>query len=349
MSFFLHYNLIKQPVCFFKWVSLLIVCCINFSFSEEYAGEIYLIGYNVPANGLGRTIPSTIYSPSQFVDFPAIPGNSDNSIEVAAIPQFGSLGSLFLGSVLFSLDSLSQIGLAAAMGIVDGIISNPAPNYTQEERYNDPDKRLQACPTCPQNRNADYLIFVNFQRSYNGELPRIDFTSRPIPICFTWGTTVKYFKEELEGQDYIAQNLNMDMGASLKLDWGYNPAINKSSRAFSLDLNGFELLQTSQASKYAREKIASRFYMGLYWQENLEKYRSKFTLGIRQKPGWGRLPGIGMEWNYANLLAVRAGAQTGFITGGIGFNYHIFNLHYSLSYHELSYTLNQISLQLNFH
>ena len=55
--------------------------------------------------------------------------------------------------------------------------------------------------------NMVYLVSLNFMRKYDWEVPRLDISSRPIPIQFSAGITAKYYWEEIYGGRYTGRRI----------------------------------------------------------------------------------------------------------------------------------------------
>ncbi|MBF0431057.1 MAG: hypothetical protein HQK83_07250 [Fibrobacteria bacterium] len=316
--------------------------------AQNFAGEVYLIGYSVPVNGSAGTLPSSNGAPSQIINFPAhISAPNFMRFELSTLPMFGDLAKTYTGAIALALDSNTEISLFTAMMTNDDIFQFSSLEYTKAERFSDPAKRPQACgSSCNALKNVDYLSYLNVKRKFSGLLPRLDFAQSPIPIHASIGANIKYFMEELEGADYIAQNINLDLAANVIIDWAHDGQNESSPRIFSLDIAGFELLQTPQYSKYASESIKSRIHLGFNWDENLFFLDSRVKFGVRHMSEWGNLPALGVEWQFKNLLFVRAGYHKDFVTGGLSLTYKIIALHYSLSHHYLAFNPYQVSMQI---
>jgi hypothetical protein len=191
---------------------------------------------------------------------------------------------------------------------------------------------------------------VNFMRKYDSYLPRTDISNRPVPIQFSVGATTKYFYEELEAGGYEAQNLNLDLGACLKLFWGYNPVTQKSDRDIKVQLGGFELLPTKQRSTFSGvdvyERMATRWHLSASWEEGLPEWGSTLSLGVTQRSEASKWPGVGAEWDLRSLLYLRAGWDQDYLSAGASLAYRWMSVHYAFRHHELGNTLYQVSAQV---
>ncbi len=341
---------------FHKYSKVLLLCLayfvgLNNLHAENFVGEVYLIGNSVVNNGSASTIPSQIYSPTQYLDFPAeMSEHKIYSVEIATLPTFASLSQIYNASVAFSLESRSQINAFYGMITTPNILERPLLQGSKEERLNDPTLRPGTCDFCNSLRDVVYLANINFMHQYDFLLPRLDIGYRPIPMQLGLGATSKYFYEELEGGDYTAQNLNLDAGLSLKIFWGYNPVDKSSDRNLKFQFNGFELLPTNQRSAFANSKVDEtlrlRWHFAFSWEEFFPDLQSKWTVGIQQKPELGKYPALGSEWGFRDVLFLRAGYDGNFISAGATLAYRFMALHYAFMHHDLNNTLYQVSLQL---
>ena len=321
-------------------------------YAEKYAGEIYLIGNSVANNGSSNAIPAQLYSPSQYLEFPAdISPHKIYGGEIATLPTFASLSQIYNASIAFTLDPNSQVNAFYGIVATPDILERPLLQGTKEERLNNPTLRPGTCEGCNSFRDMVYLTNLNFMHQYNFLLPRSDISYMPIPIQFNIGATSKYFYEELEGGDYIAQNLNLDAGLCLKVFWGYNPINKSSDRNLKLQLNGFELLPTNQRSAFSEAKVDEpidlRWHLAFSWEEFLPEWQSRLTVGLNQKPEIGKLPAIGLEWGFRDMLFLRAGKDAQSLSAGASFAYRFIALHYAFIHQDLNNTLYQVSLQMH--
>lgn len=316
--------------------------------AQNFAGDVYLIGYSVSDNGSAGMIPSFLNAPSQVTDFPAAFENPQLSLESASLPLYGGLAEMITGAMRLPIDSSTEVVLLGAILTDDGIETRPQLTTTAEQRAVNPGDRPKVCSSCPVLRNVDYPAYLNVKRTFRLEVPRLDFSWRYIPLDLRLGVTAKYFKSELEGDpdEYIAQNINMDGGVQLVLHWDYHRTTGVSGRRFTLDFSGFELLQTPQFSRFAEEKVESRFHWAFYWDENLPSLKSRVRVGVNQRTERSRLPGVGAELEILNLLNLRAGGDTDIISGGVSLKYKFLALHYAFQHHELAANPYQISLEL---
>ncbi|MFC1585540.1 hypothetical protein ACFL5V_08350 [Fibrobacterota bacterium] len=315
--------------------------------AEEFAGEVYLMPFSVPVNGTAGNIPASLNAPSQFIAFPADMGRETAfNVEMATLPIFGGLSEVFSAGALFPLDANTEIGVFGAMVPAEEIYTCSEQSTTAEQRAADPVYRPLPCAESgTELKNVAYLAYMNIKRRYTAFLPRTDFSTNPVPLVFTFGTNVKYFKDELEGL-YIAHNVNLDLALNIQLIWGADPVNHTSNRNFTLDFSGFELLQNSQASSFAKEKIPSRYHLGFYWDENVPKLISRVRLGVQQKPEWGEYPGLGAEWQFRKILSLRSGFHSEYIAGGLSLQYGFFSIHYTLAHHYLALSPYQVSIQI---
>ncbi len=312
----------------------------------KYTAEPYLMGYSVSTNGSSRVMPSYLGSPSQIIDFPAEMSPAPGAyFELSTLPIFGGLSNIYIGALSFQWDTLSEISVFAAMTHDDGIIKNNALKYTAAQRLSDPSKRPEKCNNCMELINNSYLGLINFKRRFLTTLPRINFYKLEIPLITTAGLNLKYLKDELEGMNFIAHNLNMDASVHIEIRIP-NPSFpGHFERCFNVMITGFELLQTQQFSEYGREKVSARYHMNMYWNEKFRKVSCTLGLGVIHQPEWSDLPGVALRVNYKEMLTLRAGFQEPYISGGLSFRYKQLALHYAIRNHQLGTSLYQLSLQ----
>ena len=319
--------------------------------AEEFSGEPYLIGASVANNGSSGALPSRFHTATRYLDFPGDFGDGRLFLlEMATMPLFSGLSEAWDGALAYGLDSRTQISAFGQIVATPDIQSLPLLRGSRQDRLNDPAFRPSACDGCNLMRDMVYLANLNFMRKYDGEFPRLDISSRPIPIRFSGGVTVKYFYEELEGGDYIAQNLNLDAGISMKLFWGHDPISKVSDRNIKLQVSGFELLPTKQQSEFggARvfESMARRWHMSASWEEAFPAWESTVSAGITQKSEQGAWPGFGMEWDLKETLYLRGGMDSEFLSAGASLAWKAFSVHYAFRRHELGISLYQLSAQV---
>jgi hypothetical protein len=224
--------------------------------AEEFSGEPYLLQSSVADNGSSATLPSRLYTATQFLDYPGDFGNPKTlRVEMASLPLFGDLSQTWDGAVGYALDAQTQLSAFGQIVSTPDIPLLPLLRGSYQDRLNDPGFRPTACEGCQQFKDVVYLVALNFMRKYDLEFPRLDISSRPIPIQLSAGLTAKYYWEELEGDDYTSQNLNLDAGLCMKFLWGYDPITKVSDRNIRLQFSGFELLPTKQQSDFGGVQV----------------------------------------------------------------------------------------------
>lgn len=318
--------------------------------SEDFSGEPYLLGASVADNGTSGSLPSRLQTATQFLDFPGDFGEANTfRLELANLPLFGDLSQTWDGAFGYALDAKTQMSVFGQLVSTPDIPILPLLRGSKEDRLNDPGFRPEACDGCNQLRDMVYLVSLNFMRKYDTEFPRFDAFSRPIPIQLSAGVTAKYYYEELEGGDYIAQNMNLDAGACMKFLWGYNPTDKTSDRNIKIQFSGFEILPTSQQSEFGGvqvyERMDYRWRMSASWEESLPDLASTVSAGFSQRSDGGSYPGFGAEWDLKELLFLRAGMDRDFISAGASLAWRWFSVHYAFRYHELGTSLYQLSCQ----
>jgi hypothetical protein len=330
---------------------LIILLASTLARGEDYSGEAYLLGSSVADNGTSGALPSRLYTATQFLDFPGDFGNAKTlRLELADLPIFGGLSQSWDGAVGYSLDAETHLSLFGQLVSTPDIPVLPLLRGSREDRLNDPGFRPQACDGCYQMRDMVYLVSANIMRKYDTEFPRFDALNRPIPIQFSVGLTAKYFYEELEGGDYIAQNMNLDAGACLKFFWGYDPTNGISDRDIKIQFSGFEILPTRQQSEFSGvqvyEKMDYRWRMSADWEEALPDLASTVSAGFSQKSEGGNYPAVGVEWDLKEMLFLRAGMDQDFVSAGASLAWRWASVHYAFRYHALASSLYQVSCQV---
>lgn len=319
--------------------------------AEEFAAEPYLLGSSVANNGSSGALPSRVGAASQYLDFP---GDFNDAklfrLEMATLPIFADLSQSLNGTFTYALDDRTQINVFGQTITTADIPVLPLLRGSPEDRLNDPGFRPLPCGDCYQMRDVVYMANLNFMRKYDWEFPRIDISSRPIPVQFSFGATTKYYYEELEGGDYLSQNLNADLGASLKFLWGFDPVTHLSDRNIKFQFSGFELLPTKQKSEFSDalvyEDISRRWHVAASWEEGFPQWNSTASLGFTQKSEQGNLPAMGMEWGFRDMLYLRGGFDDDFISAGASVVYRWASLHYAFRHHQLGTSFYQVSAQV---
>lgn len=319
---------------------------------EEFTGEAYRIAASVADNGTSGALPSRYHTATQYLDFPGDMGPKRLfRLELATLPAFADLSQNVSGALAYSLDDRTRINLFAGMVATPEITVLPILRGTPEDRINDPLLRPRPCDGgCPELRDVVYQANLNLMRKYTGYFPRLDISSRPIPLEFSAGITTKYYYEELEGGGYEAQNLNLDLGACIKFLWGYDPVTRKSDRDIKLQFSGFELLPTRQKANLGGyevyERMDWRWSYSLSWEEGIPSLQSVLNLGVTQKKEGGRWPALGAEWDFRGILFLRAGWDREYLSAGASAAYRLASVHYAFRHHDLGNSVYQVSLQV---
>ncbi len=330
---------------------LLLLILLSEAYAEDFAGEAYLIQSSVADNGSAVALPSHIYTASQYLDFPGDFGETRLfRVEMATLPLFSDLSQSLNGAITYALDRQTQLNFFGQTITTSDIQSRPLLTGSTEDRLNDPSLRPAACNGCTQFRDVVYMANINLMRKYDWEVPRIDISSRPIPVQFSVGATTKYYYEELEGGDYLSQNLNADLGVAAKFLWGFDPITKISDRNIKIQFSGFELLPTKQKSDfsnvYVYEGLTRRWHLSASWEESLPELNSTLAFGANQETEQGQWPALGVEWGFKDLLYLRGGYDADYISAGASVVWRWVSIHYALRHHELGTSFYQVSGQI---
>ncbi len=320
--------------------------------ATDFAQEAFLVPHGVAANGSALMAPPLIGAPMNFLDWPAgSQARGIASIEASTQPLFDGLSRAILGAGQYQYDGKTR--LFAMTGIIgtDNIPVRPLLAGSHEERLNRPELRPDECQSCSTLRDQVYLGALNAQRAFQGEMPRSGISSQPIPLTLWTGLTTKYFWEELEGDGYTAQALNLDGGVALSIALSYDPVAHQSSRDLTLSISGFELLPTPQRSEIeglVKDEIAQRrWHVGMQWRESWPKWNSTTAVGLLQRSEFGRWPGFAVEWDLNHAAYLRFGYDGFTLATGVSINWHWISVHYALQKQDLGTTWYQVSLQLD--
>ncbi len=322
--------------------------------AEEFAGEPFLEGSSVADNGTSGAIPSRLRTATQFLDFPGDFGDAKSfRLEMATLPLFGDLAQSWSGAAAYTLDANTSLSLFAKLETTPDIESRPLLRGSREDRLNDPGFRPVPCEGCATFTDDLYVGALNLIRAFRFDFPRLDIASRQIPMEVGIGLTAKYYLEEFSGPqdgEVFLSNLNLDAGAGLKLFWGWDPIAKRSDRDIKIMFSGLEVLPTRQQSdiggRISYEPMAYRWRMSAAWEEGLPSWSSTVTAGFTQKSEGGRWPAFGAEWDFRELLYLRAGRDDDFLSAGISLAWRWFSVHYAFRRHELGNTWYQVSGQL---
>ncbi len=321
-----------------------------FSYAVEFAQEQFLIPHSVAANGTALLLQSDAGSPMGFLDWPGstvVQGLA--SLEASSQPIFGGLSQATLGAAHYSYDADTRIYVMTGILGTEDIPVRPLLQGTREERLNRPEIRPNDCPSCGFLQDRVYLGAMNAQRTLHGFVPRSGIASQPIPLTLSGGFTAKYFWEELEGDDYQAQALNVDGGLQLDIGLSYDPVLQTSERDLMLQFAGFELLPTALRSEiggYVKEETGERrWHVGLSWRELWPSIKSTTVIGITQRSEGWRWPGFAAEWNVKKMFFLRAGFDGQTWASGASFKWKMLSAHYAMQKHPLGITWYQVAIQ----
>ena len=236
--------------------------------ASRFAQENFLVTRSPTLSGNARNITPISYSPLSFLERPAGSGGDGAfSIEAANVPLFDNLSQGIVAAGHYALDSRHTLRAMTGIVTTNDIPVRPLLSGTYDQRQGDPNLRPSDCSDCAELRDRVYYGAFNIERLFKGNLPRSGIENRPIPAKLSTGVTAKYYWEELEGGDYIAQALNLDLGVVLEIASGFNPVSKKSERDLRFGFYGYEVLPTSQRSTIdnfvLEEKSEARWHIGL--------------------------------------------------------------------------------------
>ncbi len=319
--------------------------------ADEFSDEVFLLENSVLNSGSASSFPTSSYSPSRFLNYPAdASGAPSMALEAETLPLFGGLSQAISGAGTLALQPDLRLSAFTSIVTTSDIPIRPILSGTAEQRQVDPSLRPDDCSGCGTLRDRVYLGYLNVLREFSGNLPRHGIASRPIPYIFDAGVTGKYYWEELEGGDYYGQNLNLDAGMSLRVLWGYDPVEEVSNQTVKVEFSGFELLPTRERSDLSGytvyESVTRRWHLSASFIQGVPQWRSEFEAGLEQRSEGGSWPAFGGEWRFARTLALRGGWDGNYWAAGCSVRYRWLTVHYALQYHALGTSYYQVSLQI---
>jgi hypothetical protein len=115
-------------------------------------------------------------------------------------------------------------------------------------------------------------------------------------------------------------------------------------------VTGLELVPTRQQSdiggQISYERMDYRWRISADWAEGFPSLASVFTVGFTSRSEGGSFPAVGAEWDFRDLLYLRAGRDDNYLSAGVSLAWRWLSVHYAFRRHELGNTWYQVSGQV---
>ncbi len=302
-----------------------------FLFAGRYAGDFMAIGSGVRPLGMGGA-------------YSAI---ADNGVAIywnpAGLSQIKKTEFSFMHAFLYKdlatydnltfsqpLPSEVTIGLNWTRLTVEDI-----PYYAEEhllgttvdQRSSDPDLQLTGNPDGTFSSKDDLYQFA-FSKNIHSDV-NLGWLFFELPIDINFGGSIKYIKRDLE--DHLGSGMGFDLALMFKTDLAVLMDIKGlgyiSAAANFKDVGGTTI--TWDTASDHEDEIMQSTKTGYAFTQPIPAWKSKFILAMDVDYEYKDIYHYGLEWEYAETLALRGGYYDENFSSGVSLKFWNFALDYA--------------------
>lgn len=325
----------------------------------RYALEFHKLGAGIRAKAMGNAYVAGEPEGTCIHWNPANLGNlKSHDVYFGHTGLYGNIANFNAGLLAVVLPSRVGVGLGYKRFEDSDINMYPNLETSIGERLREYDLRATGSPSGWMS-NVQDAILVSAGKVYALEMPRLTFHSLPAPLFLGVGATFKFFRNQFRLNPgsgnptaYYGANTNMDLAFSMQIGLQVDPKTRAIERLFGFGANLNDVLGTPVNYAYSitqySETTDRSYVVGLCFIERTRWVRGQLMLTLDIDRQYGRVSHVGCEYAYRNVLALRAGLDSGYPTVGAGITYKYFRIDYAYAYNPLAGTPLQVGMGISF-
>jgi hypothetical protein len=220
---------------------------------------------------------------------------------------------------------------------------------TYLERQMDPSKRADGS-SLGEFTNTQHILLLTLAKLFALPVPRPSSYSYPLPIDLSCGISFKGYWETMNprGKLRMGMNFNCDIGFLLHIGLDYNIAKELVSREIFVGISLKDALATKvtwlhSPSDY-QEPVDKDEFMGISYVDKSGILGANWTVSLVGERFYTKTVHYGIEAQFWNIAAFRAGLSGKIPTVGLGLTYRRITLDYALSFDDLAVSPVRLSL-----
>ena len=335
-------------------VGIAIVCCQAFGDSIpatiQYAAELNRIPVGCRSAAMGNCGVVQPFDAASIVWNPAASSYcavKEVSAEYASL--YGGLSSQACAAFRSPLQDGMSVGIAYEPFFSGDIDQWDTLQGTYLQRQIDPSKRADGTSSGIFT-NTQNTLLVSLSKLFSLPIERPTSYSYPLPIEIASGLSFKGYWQTMNpnGKLRMGMNVNCDLGLLLHIGLDYDLVRKIVCRELFTGISikdalGTKVVWLHSPSNY-QEKVDAAEYFGLSYVDKTGILGANWTLSLGGERFYTTVFHGGIEAQFWNLIAFRAGLSDKTITAGVGLVYKSYCLDYAFSFDDLANTPLRLSL-----
>ena len=320
----------------------------------EYSAELNRIPAGCRSAAMGNCGAVQPFDAASIVWNPACASFcSRNEVSAEYASLYGGLSSQACASFRAPLQEGMSIGMAYEpflSGDIDEWDSLPG---TYLQRQMDPSMRANGSSKGIFTNTQNTLELI-LSKLFSIPIERPTSYSYPLPIEVASGLSFKGYWQTMnpDGKLRMGMNINCDLGLLFHVGLDYDISRKMVSRELYAGISIKDALGTSilwlHSPVQYQEKVDASEYFGVSYVDKTGILGANWTLTLGGERLYTAGFHGGIEAQYWNMVAFRAGLSDKTVTAGVGLTYKSYCLDYAFSFDDLAYSPLRLSLSYAF-
>jgi len=335
----------------------LTVACIATAAGQEirYAMELNHVPVECRSVAMGNSGVALIRNGTSAFWNPALPAfNTKYEIAVEGAKLYANLADLGTASMSAQVqDGMSMGTVYTGFFSGDILLQDTLPGTPLERLYN-PELRASGSDSKGVFHNNQHRIQVFVARIFPIPIPRPAGVSIPLPVDVAAGLNFKYYWQTMTPEDNVRMgfNVNMDFGAAISIGADFDLTRREISRRilFGMAIRDFlptQVMWVQSPIDYREHVNSSRFY-GVSYNDNTGFFKGNWTLSAGVHKTYSSSIHVGLEGEFWDIIAFRAGLSDRMPTVGAGIHTDIFSIDYAMSFDEIAISPLRLAIGFSF-
>ena len=319
----------------------------------RYAGELNHIPVGCRTVGMGNTGVVLPYSNMSFPWNPSLISLSESyEVSVEGAKLYGGLSSL--GMISFNAPVQNEVfaGIFYKAFFPDDIMeydSLPDTFLDRQYTYN-----IDGYPIKGIFHNNQHSIIACVAKLFSIPIPRPSSHSLPLPVDIGIGLNVKSLIQTMTPGDKVRMgyNVNIDVGTVLRMGVDYDLAEESIRREVLIGIALRDIIPTKMIWLHSyedyEEPIDYSQYYGVSYIDRSGFLFGNWTIALSLHRQYETTLHAGLEGEFFNMVAFRAGISNKIATLGAGVHYKRYSIDYSFTFDEIDYSFLRLAVGVKF-
>jgi hypothetical protein len=228
-----------------------------------------------------------------------------------------------------------------------------------EERRNEPNLRPDGNALSTFSNNQ-HLLVLSVAKLFSHAMPRAPDAGFPLPFEIGAGCSFKSFWQTMKPDSVLRMGMgvNLDAGMIMRIGLDYNLTKKEVSRQILFGLSARDFLPSpviwiNSRDEYDpeqeyREEITPSYYSGLSYVDKSGNFGGAWTLTAAIEKRYALTYHYGIEAEFRDIVAFRAGLSDKIPSVGAGIKYKRYFLDYTFRFDELAYSYVRLAFGIRY-